>query len=73
MSNIIIGGIEPNEQWKLDGDCNKCRRKNYCSKTCTAADRSDKREIQTLVTNTARAFANTALKHIVEKSDFNNL
>ena len=23
-----------NEQWKLDGKCNICRRKNYCSTTC---------------------------------------
>lgn len=25
---------EDNEQWLLDGDCNQCRRKNYCSKPC---------------------------------------
>ena len=24
-----------NEQWKHGGDCNKCRRKKYCSKACS--------------------------------------
>ena len=23
-----------NEQWLLDGDCNICRRNNYCKKDC---------------------------------------
>ena len=23
-----------NEQWKTDGDCNKCRRQEYCKKPC---------------------------------------
>ncbi len=73
MPNIVIEDIERNEQWKLDGDCSTCRRKNYCSKTCTAADKRERREMQVLITNTARAFANTALKHITEKSDFNSL
>lgn len=25
-----------NEQWKTDGDCSKCRRKNYCKEKCKA-------------------------------------
>ena len=27
--------IPETDQWKLDGDCSKCRRKKYCSKLCT--------------------------------------
>lgn len=23
------------DSWKIDGDCKNCRRKNYCSKSCT--------------------------------------
>lgn len=34
------------EQWKLSGDCNKCRRKNYCSKPCTV----NKMNTQQLIT-----------------------
>lgn len=25
-----------NEQWKTNGDCSKCRRKNYCKEKCKA-------------------------------------
>lgn len=31
--------INENEQWLLDGDCNKCRREKYCNKVCTARKR----------------------------------
>ena len=23
------------DSWKIDGNCENCRRKNYCSKPCT--------------------------------------
>ena len=28
--------INKNEQWKLDGDCELCRRASYCNKECKA-------------------------------------
>lgn len=28
--------IPISDQWKLNGECNKCRRANYCSKDCSA-------------------------------------
>lgn len=31
--------INISEQWKLNGDCSKCRRSKYCSKDCKAHDR----------------------------------
>lgn len=31
--------IQENEQWKLNGNCKKCRRNNYCSKPCTRHNR----------------------------------
>ena len=34
MENIPV-----TDQWKLGGDCSKCRRANYCSKDCTATKR----------------------------------
>ena len=27
---------DKSEQWKLDGKCHICRRKEYCSKPCKA-------------------------------------
>lgn len=28
--------IPETEQWKLNGNCDKCRRANYCTKKCGA-------------------------------------
>ena len=28
--------VAETEQWMLEGDCSKCRKRNYCSKRCTA-------------------------------------
>lgn len=28
--------MDKSEQWKLEGNCKECRRKNYCSKDCKA-------------------------------------
>ncbi len=27
------------DQWKLEGDCSKCRRVNYCGRDCSALKR----------------------------------
>ena len=37
--------IPENEQWKLSGDCKKCRRGNYCSTPCRLAESRAKREL----------------------------
>ena len=31
------------ERWKTDGNCEKCRRKSYCKKPCTANKRRGNR------------------------------
>ena len=31
---------EKDEQWLLEGKCKKCRRKDYCKKSCTAYKRT---------------------------------
>lgn len=41
--------IEQNEQWKLHGDCQTCRRKNYCSKPCAANARRTKAKLNSMV------------------------
>lgn len=35
--------IPENEQWKLNGDCKKCRKVAYCTKDCAARKRGIKR------------------------------
>lgn len=36
------------EQWKANGLCEHCRRKNYCSKDCTAKKNREARELRNL-------------------------
>ena len=39
------------EQWKLDGNCDICRRNKYCSKPCTIAKRKSNIELKKYVTS----------------------
>lgn len=41
--------IPENEQWKLSGNCNKCRRKNYCQTLCTKAKWQERNIVYELV------------------------
>lgn len=34
MSTAVIAN--ESEQWKLHGDCSKCRKQSYCNKRCSA-------------------------------------
>lgn len=43
--------IDETEQWLLNGDCSKCRRKNYCSKECTRYKRRTEAELHSLMAN----------------------
>ena len=36
------------DQWQLNGDCEKCRRFDYCKKPCTANKKRSKRALQNL-------------------------
>lgn len=37
-----------NEQWKLNGDCKKCRKASYCRKECGASKRATQRFVKSL-------------------------
>ena len=41
--------IKETEQWKLGGNCEKCRRKAHCQKSCTARKRSAERHRQNVI------------------------
>lgn len=43
--------INNSEQWKLTGDCSKCRREKYCSKPCTRCKRATNSIIQSAAIN----------------------
>lgn len=38
--------IHETEQWKLNGDCDKCRRSEFCRKSCTAKKKANARLMQ---------------------------
>ena len=35
--------ISETDQWKLNGDCSKCRRQEFCRKNCSAKNRRQDR------------------------------
>ncbi|MGF7010624.1 hypothetical protein M2146_001148 [Lachnospiraceae bacterium PF1-22] len=41
--------MNKSDQWKAEGDCNQCRRKNYCTKQCAARDSFCQREVLELL------------------------
>lgn len=41
-----------NEQWKLDGNCKLCRRKNYCKTQCSKSKKSEQNAIRNALINT---------------------
>lgn len=42
---------ESNERWLLDGDCEKCRRKLYCSNVCRAHKVAISNQVANLITD----------------------
>ena len=47
------------EQWKLNGDCNKCRSAEHCRKKCTASQRASDRMLKTITSAIINATAPT--------------
>lgn len=41
--------INESEQWKLSGDCSKCRRKPYCSHACKKNEKRVGAEVSRLI------------------------
>lgn len=39
------------DSWLTDGNCDNCRRKNYCSTKCKLARQRDKSELAGVVAN----------------------
>ena len=60
--------MENNEQWKSGGNCNLCRRKNYCSNHCTLAKRKQKAMIRGLVFDAMNQATGGAMKEIIDRT-----
>lgn len=53
-----------NEQWKSNGDCSICRRKEYCRKSCSANEARMNRVIKVAINATSMGIARTFIKSV---------
>lgn len=60
--------IQENEQWKLNGNCKKCRRSNYCSKACTRYNRQIRAELYGLVADKMNKMTGGAMREVIDKT-----
>lgn len=58
--------IQENEQWKLNGDCEKCRRSNYCSTPCTCHNRRIRSEFTRIVVDIMNKMTGEALSEVID-------
>lgn len=69
MRNIKSGrpdkkgwNMDKTEQWLHEGDCDICRRRNYCNKTCKPARQMEQVRMSRLVSSVALSAISKALK-----------
>lgn len=61
--------IPETDRWLIDGDCTKCRRKDYCKKECT----SSKRAMESLIRNYIRKrIGIDRIQEVLEDGSFND-
>lgn len=63
----FLNKIPENEQWKLQGDCSKCRRNNYCSKPCTYRNRANRAMMNNLVAETMDVMIGGVMHELIMK------
>lgn len=59
-----------NEQWLLNGECNKCRRQSYCSNPCTNNKRGTKAMMSALVKSKLNEMTGGAYGEIMKYSEY---
>lgn len=64
--------IQENEQWKLNGNCEKCRRNNYCSTPCTHYNRRIRAEFKGLVADTMNKMTGGVMREAIDKTVIGN-
>lgn len=64
----IMKQIQENEQWKLNGNCEKCRRNNYCSTPCTHYNRRIRAEFKGLVADTMNKMTGGMMREVIDKT-----
>ena len=59
-----------NDQWLLNGECNKCRRQNYCSKRCTRNKRKTEMMVNSLLSSKLNEMSNGVYGEIMKHSKY---
>lgn len=60
--------IPETDRWLIDGDCTKCRKKDYCKKECTLS----KRVMESLIMNYIRKrIGIDRVQELLEDGDYN--
>lgn len=59
--------MDKTEQWKLDGDCSLCRKKNYCSKPCTRNKRETEIMMRSMVASKLNEMTGGAYSKIFDR------
>lgn len=59
-----------NEQWKLNGDCSKCRRKKYCGTKCSAFNATTKKQIIDAFYNTKAGKILKTVESVTGENEF---
>ena len=62
--------VNENEQWLLNGECNKCRRQNYCSKPCTRNKRETEMFVKSLISSKLNEMTGGAFEEIMNSSPY---
>lgn len=57
-------------QWELEGNCNICRRKNYCSKPCTRNKRETESFVRGLIAEKMDELSGGAYSKIMENASY---
>ena len=60
--------IQENEQWKLSGNCEKCRRSNYCSTPCTQHNSRIRAEFKGLVVDAMNKMTGGVMREAIDKT-----
>lgn len=60
--------IQKNEQWQLQGNCDKCRRNNYCSKPCTRYKKTARKQLEKIVAKKMDEMTNGGMIEIINKT-----
>lgn len=60
------------EQWKSGGQCNECRRNNYCKTECTQHKRRVRYNLEQFVFNKLDERSNGLFSEIIKNSRYKN-